>query len=217
MDHFCMSFVYHKSCFQYATIQSIKFFYNVEVFFNITYFYYAKSFLIQHLGLLINSFVVMFADYADQVFYTCTEITYPTTLAFFDTVNDDTAVDEVVSDLGNTSGFDLIGEFGTGPSDDDSDKVRDNPETDKNEANYSWYRYITHFDIYAPIFGGIIVSIIVIVCMLRQSLPTSTMFNLKNATKNSERPETQKLKNINFKGNRLFVFLKKMYNSLFKK
>ena len=76
-------------------------------------------------------------------------------------------------------------------------------------------RYVDHFDIYAPVFGAMIICLFIVVFMLRQSIPTSTMFNQKHAKKETERSESQKIAVLGTRRQRLLVFLKNNLKKLF--
>lgn len=89
--------------------------------------------------------------------------------------------------------------------------------TSADESIHSFTRYYTHFSIYAPVFFSIIFFIVVAVVVIRQNNPSSTAFNSKHVDSEFERIETQKLKNIKTKTNRLLLFLKNAYIHVFKK
>lgn len=80
---------------------------------------------------------------------------------------------------------------------------------------YFFWRYVDHFDIYGPVIIPAVILIFVIAYMVRQAVPTSTLFNKKHVKPSIEKPEAGKLLLLTSKANRLTNFLKKSLKNLF--
>lgn len=98
----------------------------------------------------------------------------------------------------------------------ESQESKDKRQTAKKHTYFFW-RYIDHFDIYGPVIIPAIIVLMFIVYMIRQSIPTSTLFNKKHSRGGKEREEASKLALIVSKVSRLFIFLKKSIQNVLKK
>jgi hypothetical protein len=82
--------------------------------------------------------------------------------------------------------------------------------------NYFLWRYVDHFDVYGPVIIPMIIWIFIVAYMVRQSMPTSTLFNRKHIKKESERPESAKISTTVSRINKLVNLLKRGLRLVFK-